>query len=51
MSDLTGDPIPPVRHVTSRRIVAVRGQSLEVRDDRVALRLVAEVRSIVPLFE
>lgn len=26
---------PPVRHVTSRRIVAVRGESLEVRDDRV----------------
>src|SRR6187200_3302136 len=31
MSDVTGDPIPPVRHVTSRRIVAVRGESLEIR--------------------
>ena len=27
--------LPPIRHVTSRRIVAVRGEALEVRDDRV----------------
>ena len=48
MSDLTGDPIPPVRHVTSRRIVAVRGQSLEVRDDRVVGEAPLEIRAAGP---
>ena len=48
MSDLTGDPIPPVRHVTSRRIVAVRGESLEVRDDRVVGEAPLEIRAAGP---
>src|SRR6187551_1511857 len=48
MSELTGDPIPPVRHVTSRRIVAVRGQSLEVRDDRVVGEAPLEIRAAGP---
>ena len=48
MSDLSGDPIPPVRHVTSRRIVAVRGQSLEVRDDRVVGEAPLEIRAAGP---
>jgi FdhD protein len=48
MSDLTGDPIPPVRHVTSRRIVAVRGDSLEVRDDRVVGEAPLEIRAAGP---
>ena len=37
--------LPPVRHVTSRRIVAVRGASLEVRDDRVVGEAPLEIRA------
>ncbi len=48
MSELTGDPTPPVRHVTSRRIVAVRGESLEVRDDRVVGEAPLEIRAAGP---
>jgi FdhD protein len=48
VSDLTGDPIPPVRHVTSRRIVALRGESLEVRDDRVVGEAPLEIRAAGP---
>jgi FdhD protein len=48
VSGLTGDPIPPVRHVTSRRIVAVRGESLEVRDDRVVGEAPLEIRAAGP---
>src|SRR6476660_6069058 len=48
MSEVTGDPAPPVRHVTSRRIVAVRGQSLEVRDDRVVGEAPLEIRAAGP---
>jgi FdhD protein len=51
MSELTGDPIPPVRHVTSRRIVAVRGESLEVRDDRVVGEAPLEIRAAGPCQE
>src|SRR4029079_5091450 len=45
---LTSDLIPPVRHVTSRRIVAVRGESLEVRDDRVVGEAPLEIRAAGP---
>ncbi len=45
---MTGDPIPPVRHVTSRRIVAVRGESLEVRDDRIVGEAPLEIRAAGP---
>jgi FdhD protein len=38
----------PVRHVTSRRIVAVRGESLEVRDDRVVGEAPLEIRAAGP---
>ncbi len=48
MRDMSGDPIPPVRHVTSRRIVAVRGESLEVRDDRVVGEAPLEIRAAGP---
>ena len=48
MRDVSGDPIPPVRHVTSRRIVAVRGESLEVRDDRVVGEAPLEIRAAGP---
>jgi FdhD protein len=36
---------PPVRHVTSRKVVAVRGASLEVRDDRVVGEAPLEIRA------
>ena len=45
---LSGDGSPPVRHVTSRRIVAVRGESLEVRDDRVVGEAPLEIRAAGP---
>ena len=48
MSGLTGDATPPVRHVTSRRIVAVRGESLEVREDRVVGEAPLEIRAAGP---
>ena len=39
---------PPTRHVASRRIVAVRGESLEVRDDRVVGEAPLEIRAAGP---
>jgi FdhD protein len=39
---------PPTRHVTTRRIVAVRGASLEVRDDRVVGEAPLEIRAAGP---
>lgn len=39
---------PPIRHVTSRRIVAVRGESLEIRDDRVVGEAPLEIRAAGP---
>jgi FdhD protein len=48
MSGLTEEPPPPVRHVTSHRIVAVRGESLEVRDDRVVGEAPLEIRAAGP---
>ena len=48
MRGLSGDGIPPVRHVTSHRIVAVRGESLEVRDDRVVGEAPLEIRAAGP---
>jgi FdhD protein len=38
----------PIRHVVSRRIVAVRGASLEVRDDRVVGEAPLEIRAAGP---
>jgi FdhD protein len=43
------DGVPPTRHVTTRRIVAVRGASLEVRDDRVVGEAPLEIRAAGPL--
>ena len=48
MSGLSADGLPPIRHVTSRRIVAVRGASLEVRDDRVVGEAPLEIRAAGP---
>jgi FdhD protein len=39
---------PPTRHVTSRRIVAVRGETLEVRDDRMVGEAPLEIRAAGP---
>jgi FdhD protein len=40
--------LPTTRHVTSRKIVAVRGESLEVRDDRVVGEAPLEIRAAGP---
>lgn len=40
--------LPPVRHISSRKIVAVRGASLEVRDDRVVGESPLEIRAAGP---
>ena len=48
MSELTGEPIPPTRHISSRRILAVRGPSLEIRDDRVVGEAPLEIRAAGP---
>ena len=39
---------PSIRHVTSHRIVAIRGESLEVRDDRVVGEAPLEIRAAGP---
>ncbi len=44
----TETPAPPTRHVTTARIVAVRGSSLEVRADRVVGEEPLEIRSAGP---
>ncbi len=48
MPGMTGDGPSPVRQVTSRRILAVRGESLEVRDDRVVGEAPLEIRAAGP---
>src|SRR5258705_5854210 len=48
MPGLPGAPLPRVGHVPSRRIVAVRGESLEVRDDRVVGEAPLEIRAAGP---
>ncbi len=44
----TPDDAPPIRHVTSRRIVAIRADSMEVRDDRVVGEAPLEIRAAGP---
>ena len=41
---MTDEPLLPIRHVTSRRIIAVRGSALEIRDDRVVGEAPLEIR-------
>ena len=48
MPGLNDDPPPPVRHVTTRQIVAIRGDSLEVRDDRIVGEAPLEIRAAGP---
>ena len=40
--------MPPIRQVTSRRIIAIRGESLEVREDRVVGEAPLEIRAAGP---
>jgi FdhD protein len=40
--------LPPARHISSHRIVAVRGASLEVRDDRLVGEAPLEIRAAGP---
>jgi FdhD protein len=44
----TPDDAPPTRHITSRRIVAIRADSMEVRDDRVVGEAPLEIRAAGP---
>jgi FdhD protein len=46
--DVTDDQRPPIRHVTDRKILAIRGESLEVRDDRVVGEAPLEIRAAGP---
>ena len=39
---------PPTRHITTRQIVAVRGDALEVRSDRVVGEAPLEIRAVGP---
>src|SRR5918995_2356487 len=48
MTDRTDSAAPPTRHVTTARIVAVRGASLEVRADRVVGEEPMEIRAAGP---
>lgn len=48
MSDLTDDALEPIRHISNARIVAVRGESLEFRDDRVVGEAPLEIRAAGP---
>ena len=40
--------VPPTRHITSARVLAVRGRSLEVRADRVVAEEPLEIRAAGP---
>ena len=48
MPELRDDGLEPIRHVTSAKIVAVRGSSLEFRDDRVVGEAPLEIRAAGP---
>jgi FdhD protein len=45
---LNDGSLPPVRHVTTRKIVSVHGSTLEVRDDRVVGEAPLEIRAAGP---
>jgi hypothetical protein len=40
--------LPPTRHITTRSVVAVRGDTLEVRPDRVVGEAPLEIRAAGP---
>jgi FdhD protein len=42
------DPAPPTRHIVTRNVVAVRGEALEVRSDRVVGEAPLEIRAAGP---
>jgi FdhD protein len=48
MARSVGREPPPTRHITTRSIVAVRGESLEVRPDRVVGEAPLEIRAAGP---
>jgi len=45
---VTDQPEPPTRHIATRRILAVRGDSLELRDDRIVGEAPLEIRAAGP---
>jgi FdhD protein len=48
MARSVGHDPPPTRHITTRSVVAVRGESLEVRPDRVVGEAPLEIRAAGP---
>src|SRR6266516_6818494 len=48
MTQSTERGASPIRHITTRSVVAVRGESLEVRDDRVVGEAPLEIRAAGP---
>ena len=48
MADRIDEVPPPTRHVTTTRIIAVRGDGLEVRADRVVGEEPLEIRAAGP---
>lgn len=48
MPDLNDESRPPIRHITDRRILAIRGDSLEVRGDLVVGEAPLEIRAAGP---
>lgn len=48
MPRVTDDDLPPIRHIANARVVAVRGESLEFRDDRVVGEAPLEIRAAGP---
>ncbi len=48
MPGLSDDDTPPIRHIANARVLAVRGESLEFRDDRVVGEAPLEIRAAGP---
>lgn len=48
MPGLTDGAQPPTRHIATRQVVAVRGDALEVRDDRIVGEAPLEIRAAGP---
>ena len=48
MPGVTDDGFEPIRHISTAKVVAVRGDSLEYRDDRVVGEAPLEIRAAGP---
>jgi FdhD protein len=48
MPRVTNGTVPPTRHIATRQVVAVQGDTLEVRDDRIVGEAPLEIRAAGP---